>query len=138
MTRKEHLQYCSICTLSKLDLNRGLVCTLTNEFAAFEDTCPDFVEDPKEKAVQFSKKLEAAGHKESGDSIDYKKNKEYGAIIFFVGMAILLITMAQPTIFGTIIPAGTILFGARKYMKGTEQEKMISQQQQFEEKQNRN
>lgn len=136
MTRQEQLQYCTICSMRKLDLKRGLVCSLTNEFAAFVDTCPTFEEDLKEKADQLKRNLAAAGHEKSGASLDYKKNKEYGAIIFFVGVAVLLITMAQSATFGgAIIPTGAILFGARKYLKGDEQEKMISKQRDFDDRQ---
>lgn len=107
---------------------------MTNDYATFEDSCADYKEDLKEKEIVLKKRLEAAGHEKSGTSTDYKKNKEYGAILFFVGVAIMLITMAQSVTFGgAIIPTGLILFGARKYMKGEEQEKLISQMMTSEE-----
>ena len=49
MTRDEHLAYCKICLNGKIDIHKGLVCTLTNEIADFESTCPEFKEDVVKK-----------------------------------------------------------------------------------------
>ena len=49
MTRDEHLVYCKICLNRKIDIHKGLVCTLTNEIADFESTCPEFKEDAVKK-----------------------------------------------------------------------------------------
>lgn len=45
MTRDEHLKYCTICTKRKFDSKKGVVCSLTQEYANFETTCPDFYLD---------------------------------------------------------------------------------------------
>lgn len=44
MTRDQHLQFCKKCDNKKLDLERGLVCSLTNEFADFSVSCDNFSE----------------------------------------------------------------------------------------------
>ena len=49
MTRDEYLAYCKICLNRKIDIHKGLVCTLTNEIADFESTCPEFKEDAVKK-----------------------------------------------------------------------------------------
>ena len=33
MTREERLKFCSICQKRQMDMQRGLVCSLTNEYA---------------------------------------------------------------------------------------------------------
>ena len=45
MTRDEHLLYCKTCTNRKLDLQQGLICSLTFSKADFQDTCNDYSED---------------------------------------------------------------------------------------------
>jgi len=45
MTRDQHLVSCKVCENRKTDLQRGLVCKLTNEYADFEMSCPDYAED---------------------------------------------------------------------------------------------
>ena len=49
VTREERLHYCRICNNRTLNLQRGLLCSLTNEPATFEHTFPDFSEDLDEK-----------------------------------------------------------------------------------------
>ena len=45
MTRAEQLRFCKICTNQKFDLQQGIICSLTNKKADFEDTCDTFEED---------------------------------------------------------------------------------------------
>lgn len=47
MNREQRLEYCQQCTKRGFSPKKGVVCSLTNEHAAFEDTCPDFEADPK-------------------------------------------------------------------------------------------
>ncbi|QCW99178.1 RDD family protein [Aggregatimonas sangjinii] len=49
MTRKEQLQSCKICQHQKKDLNRGIICGLTDNLADFEERCETFIENPKLK-----------------------------------------------------------------------------------------
>lgn len=43
--RHYHLQFCTVCQNRSFDLQRGIVCSLTNEPAAFERTCSSYTED---------------------------------------------------------------------------------------------
>ena len=59
---------CKQCTKRKFDPEQGIVCSLTNEKPAFEDSCPDFVKDEtikqQKKEIRkqkFLKKLGFAG-----------------------------------------------------------------------------
>lgn len=42
MTREEQLISCKKCTNRKMDMQQGLVCSLTGEKASFENECPDY------------------------------------------------------------------------------------------------
>ncbi|BDD03926.1 hypothetical protein HNQ88_004225 [Aureibacter tunicatorum] len=46
MIREEQLLFCKKCQNRKMNVEQGLLCGLTNEKAAFENTCPDFKDDP--------------------------------------------------------------------------------------------
>ncbi len=52
MTREQHLQFCQKCTNRKLDLEQGLICSLTNKVADFEEHCENF--DRDESVVEKS------------------------------------------------------------------------------------
>jgi len=47
MTREEHLKFCKTCTKRILDRNVGLICSLTNEKADFENECEFYEIDEK-------------------------------------------------------------------------------------------
>lgn len=49
MTRQEQLTFCRKCIHQEKDLNRGILCGLTNEIANFQDTCTSFVEEQAPK-----------------------------------------------------------------------------------------
>ena len=52
MTREEQLKSCTICTHRCMDMHKGMLCGLTNEFADFEGACPNFEQDWKEVQKQ--------------------------------------------------------------------------------------
>lgn len=41
MNSEDHLKFCKKCTNRKMDLQQGLICSITNRLADFEDECPD-------------------------------------------------------------------------------------------------
>jgi antitoxin component YwqK of YwqJK toxin-antitoxin module len=45
MTRDQHLEFCSRCTNRKFDSEKGIICQITNDIAAFENTCAEFTAD---------------------------------------------------------------------------------------------
>jgi len=51
MIREEQLVFCKKCVNRKMDLNQGLICSLTGEKAAFQNECPDFKRDETVKEV---------------------------------------------------------------------------------------
>lgn len=58
MTREERLKFCSICKKRQMDMQRGLVCSLTNEYATFDEKCTDFEADETAIAKELTKQRE--------------------------------------------------------------------------------
>lgn len=58
MTREEQLKLCKACKNQKFDLTLGVICSLTNERADFDDACSSYVEDIELKQKQTSKVFE--------------------------------------------------------------------------------
>ena len=67
MKREDHLKFCSICKKRQMDMQRGLVCSLTNEYATFEEKCTDFeadetaIEKELTKQREYKKELQKTG-----------------------------------------------------------------------------
>lgn len=59
MTREEKIKYCSVCKNRKLDLDRGIICSLTGDIALFDTECENLVIDQEEVDRKESKKDEA-------------------------------------------------------------------------------
>ena len=51
-TRKEMLKFCSVCKNRKMDLKRGLVFSLTDDYADFEGECKNFIGDEHEIEIK--------------------------------------------------------------------------------------
>ena len=129
MTRDERLVFCKICNNRKMDINHGLICSITNSKADFDETCPDFEKDQKEKDRLVNIELASVGREDVGDALDAKKNKERGSWIFIIGVIITLISHSISASTGFfIITYGAIIYGARQYMKGIEQEKILQRE----------
>ncbi|MEN8158018.1 MAG: hypothetical protein ABFS10_13790 [Bacteroidota bacterium] len=45
MNRKERLQYCKTCQKKEFDLKKGILCSITHDYADFIGTCPHYVLD---------------------------------------------------------------------------------------------
>lgn len=58
MTREYQLKYCNVCTKRSFNPKFGVVCSITQEVATFENTCPDFLEDEKEVILEKEIKKE--------------------------------------------------------------------------------
>lgn len=133
MTREERLEFCTICLNRKMNPQKGLVCQFTNEYADFEENCNDFKEDTEEKKRKLIRDLNSSGHQKASKSLDPKQNKENGTIIFLIGIGVFIFTMYSFNSLGIlIVPFGAIIYGARTYYKGAEQEKIIEKQQTLE------
>ncbi len=45
MIREEHLEYCSVCLHRKMDMKKGLLCGLTQEYADFDTSCEQYEQE---------------------------------------------------------------------------------------------
>jgi hypothetical protein len=43
--RERQLMYCKVCTKSSKNLQKGIICSLTNKIANFKNTCPSYEEN---------------------------------------------------------------------------------------------
>ena len=58
MNRSEHLKFCKVCTKRRFNSEKGLICSLTNDIASFEENCVDFEKDNSVEIqeLQYKKK----------------------------------------------------------------------------------
>ncbi len=87
MTLEEKLAICKTCENRRVDYEKGVVCSLTDEKPAFEDSCPDFV--PATKSSSAYNKLNSKISFKSGNK--YRPNLQrskwviisLGLVLFF-------------------------------------------------------
>ena len=132
MTLKERLEFCKICQNRHVDLETGLVCSLTNVKPQFENSCGDFFKDEKEAERVLKMKLDAAGNARSQNgSLNPQKNINYGIFLTVVGILLLIFISL---LFGIIVTFGGISF----YIRGKQQEKVLTENKKLNEKINKN
>lgn len=128
MTREEYLEFCMICTKRKMDMGKGIVCSLTNEHANFDTNCKDFVKDPLAELEHLEKKLRNTGDHKSGHAYDFKKNKQQGVFVILLGVVLLILTTVLAKITGVyIVSVGVLFYGIYQYRRGVEQEKIMKE-----------
>lgn len=111
-----------------MDLQKGLVCSLTGKFADFEGTCDHFKKDLKEEAYVIGRKMAAVGEQNVGDPINFRRNKKLGTIIFCVGLTVTLGTHLLAGVTGfSVITYTAIIYGALRYYKGVKQENLLEE-----------
>ncbi len=81
MQLAQRLETCKRCEKRKFDMNSGIVCSLTLRKPEFEDSCKDFVLDPKEDS-----KLKAKA---------YKVEKEEKSSISTWGVIVMILIVAK-------------------------------------------
>ena len=55
MTRTERLKFCVVCKNRQMDINQGIICSLTKEYATFENECPNYIADETAIAKEAEK-----------------------------------------------------------------------------------
>lgn len=132
MNLNECLEFCKICKNRQVDLKTGLVCSLTNKKPQFEDSCLDFLKDEKEAERKLKMKLDAAGNARSQNgSLNPKKNMNYGIFLTIAGILLLVFISL---LFGLVVTFGGISF----YIRGKQQEKVLTENKKLNEKINKN
>jgi len=74
MNREDQIKWCKKCQHKKIDIQRGIVCGLTNELANFRDFCPDF-----EKSLEAIKNEADRKYSEKSEA-DFNNAKEVKSI----------------------------------------------------------
>jgi protein tyrosine phosphatase len=52
---KQQLRFCKICKLKLVDAERGIVCSLTNDYPTFKKKCSTYVKDDELAKLQMQK-----------------------------------------------------------------------------------
>lgn len=113
-----------------MNMKVGLICSITDKIADFEESCDNFVEDEVADQIEFRKKMAATGDHKTGDPLNFKKNKRNGAIIFIFGCLVTIISYMYRNELGIYaITHGVITYGAIQYGRGVQQEKIILKQE---------
>ena len=110
MTREERLKFCSICENKGFNPKSGIVCSLTNEVAAFNNSCDDFKENSREAAIEKQRveRVKTAGKK----PIRQGRNALIGIGILYViaGFAEAFIIDGHELLYGIIDWAVAVIF----------------------------
>lgn len=126
MTREERLEFCLICFKSQRTMKKGLVCSITQEQADFEGDCINFELDPTAEKMEMERKLRATGDHESGDPINFQKNKDQGVLFVFLSFILSIIFWVMLSGYVVIVLFPGLLFtGIAMYRRGVEQEKVF-------------
>lgn len=126
MKREEHLKFCEICEKRKFDFHKGLLCSLTNELADFDDTCKSFEKDKQAEDALLVRKLENTGDHFTGDDFNYKKNKSQGFNYMALGIILTIMSIVLSDYLGFyVVTFGVVVYGYRQHARGVQQEKIF-------------
>ncbi len=122
MDRNYQLSFCKQCSKQSFDLNKGIICSLTNEQATFESTCPHFEVDPiaKKRMEGEQKRIRNAELAEESmgmSAIGINSGVTAGIIAIALGIVLLFVEIIffQVIILYTFIP---IVLGIIAIFKG--------------------
>ena len=90
MTRQERLKICKTCKNRKRDMERGLICAITNDIAVFETKCNDFIIDEDVAKKEKIKELNRG---------DIEKGKKKTVTIYFllIGLSLFIAFVSHLT-----------------------------------------
>jgi len=103
MQLKQRLEICGSCTNRKMDRERGLLCTLSNDKPAFEAMCPSYFGDQNEfnrlkraEEEKQERENEALGHLEifvkatdTSGKVSTTAKIIFGSLLILTSLAIL-------------------------------------------------
>jgi len=102
MTREERLKFCSVCKNRAFNPKQGMICGITNEKAAFEGNCPDYLEDEREIIIEDRKKQGVIG--ETKKSLNKGRYTLFivGGLYLIVGYLEAYVILGHELIFGIV------------------------------------
>ena len=92
--RSEYVAICQQCAKSSFDKKKGIICSLTNKHADFDERCNDFTAD--EKAIKRAQRVDAYmndSDRDSFDSVDstHRSTLKSGIAFMAIGYPLLVI-----------------------------------------------
>lgn len=96
LNREHHLKFCTVCKKRQTDPGKGMLCSLTGDYAAFDRECRDFEFDAKEQE-KFNKEknfrtLYGSSNREYFEAQERLEEKGKGAkMVSLIGGIVLLI-----------------------------------------------
>lgn len=99
MDRVEQLKYCTICKKRQFDIEKGVLCSLTGDYADFEGACPTYEFDQDEfTKIEQRKSLQANNQNRtvSGAHAPKKSNVQMvlGIIIIVIAVVLLFLNLS--------------------------------------------
>lgn len=112
MTREDRLKFCKNCTKQEFDKLKGILCSLTNKVADFENECPDYEETEAKKAknqlsMKFIESLKKKGELKISSNFT-KFGLFIGAILILGMIPVLILTTREQDFHGGMVLAGLI------------------------------
>lgn len=122
MNLHQCLAHCRVCTNRKMDMQTGLICSLTSAKPNFSDICPSFKAD--ETQIAYLRQREQQIANETEDTSGYFAAEEKGVKKGVMG-GVLMIVIALVWFFGGLAvdriffyPPVLLLFGIYAVVKG--------------------
>lgn len=89
MDRAYRLQFCEKCSLRSFSIKKGLICSITNEPADFDEKCSNYIVDLRAEKEVIERNLDQAKRQQHKDTMGLSK---YGIKNGIVAGCVLLIT----------------------------------------------
>lgn len=105
-----------------MDPKQGLICSLTDALADFEESCEDFELDEVAEKEYVVKEMAAVGNYSAKNQLNYKKTQDYAFGLIILGIVIALITFFYSGSIG--IGTGMIATGIIFTFIGSKQEQI--------------
>lgn len=122
MERQHQLKFCQICKNRRFDLQKGIICGLTDEYATFETDCEEYAVDhdayEKQKEKDDARRLDKEKELTGGLNAIGIRNGIAAGIIFTAAGLLLLIFDITISGFPGWISTIIFLFGIIVLIKG--------------------
>ena len=122
MNREEHLEYCQVCAKREFSMKKGLICSLTGEWADFDPLCDNYEPDQKAFDSRAVKRALLAEEQLASDTsglsrFGIKNGIVAGIILIIIAIAWFVVGIVSLNrIF--LYPFGLVVLGIIAIIKG--------------------
>ena len=113
MTQEEKLTYCKVCLHRKMNISKGLVCSLTNKKPSFDAWCPDYDADQSEVDHYEEREALLSGVDQSHDTIMGQKGINKSVI-----SGLIMISIASAWFFFRLLEGGLYTYPSILFVAG--------------------